>query len=191
MAEQETPENDQEELEELENKGGYLENEPVRRVRRLLVEAGYGDRVIELAETARTAQDAADSIGTELGSIVKSLVYKLGDTMVIALVAGDHQCLPENLPRALALDGHEAKRPDADAVKDVTGFSIGGVAPIGSATPLPMVIDRSLKRFETVYAAAGHPHCVFPVSMTELKRMTGGIVSYNIAAPIAESGEQT
>ncbi len=169
---------------DLENKGGNLENEPVRRVRQLLLDAGYGDRVIELAETARTAQDAADAIGTELGSIVKSLVFQLGDTMVMALVAGDHQCIPENLPRALNLDGAEALRPDADAVKNVTGFSIGGVAPIGSATALPMVIDRSLKRFDVVYAAAGHPHCVFPVSISELKRITGGIISYNIARPI-------
>ncbi len=172
---------------DLENKGGNLENEPVKRVRQLLLDAGYGDRVIELAETARTAQDAADAVGTELGSIVKSLVFQLGDTMVMALVAGDHQCLPGNLPRALNLDGDEAERPDADAVKRVTGFSIGGVAPIGSATALPMVIDRSLKRFDTVYAAAGHPHCIFPVSITELKRMTGGIISYNIAGPIAEA----
>ena len=131
---------------ELEHKGGNLENEPVRRVRQLLAGAGYGDRVIELSETARTAQDAADAIGTDLGSIVKSLVFQLGDTMVMALVAGDHQCLPENLPRALALDGNEAMRPDADAVKATTGYSIGGVAPIGSLTRLPMVIDRSLKR---------------------------------------------
>jgi len=123
---------------ELEDKGGNLENEPVRRVRRLLAGAGYGDRVIELAETARTAKDAANAIGTEQGSIVKSLVFQLGDTMVMALVAGDHQCVPENLPRALNLDGFEAVRPDADAVKAVTGFSIGGVAPIGSATALPM-----------------------------------------------------
>jgi len=169
---------------ELEHKGGNLENEPVRRVRQLLAGAGYGDRVIELSETARTAQDAADAIGTDLGSIVKSLVFQLGDTMVMALVAGDHQCLPENLPRALALDGNEAMRPDADAVKATMGYSIGGVAPIGSLTRLPMVIDRSLKRFETVYAAAGHPHCVFPASVNELKRMTGGIISYNIARPI-------
>lgn len=168
---------------ELEVKGGNLENEPVRRVRQLLADAGYGDRVIELADTARTAQDAADAICTDLGSIVKSLVFQLGDTMVMALVAGDHQCIPEHLPRALALDGHEAKRPDADAVKTTTGFSIGGVAPIGSTTKLPIVIDRSLKRFDTVYAAAGHPHCVFPATVVELRRMTEGIISYNIAKP--------
>ncbi len=172
---------------DLEHKGGNLENEPVRHVRQILLDAGYGDRVIELADTARTAQGAADAIGTELGSIVKSLVFQLGDTMVMALVAGDHRCIAENLPRALNLDGNDATRPDADAVKSVTGFSIGGVAPIGSATPLPMVIDHSLKRFETVYAAAGHPHCVFPVSINELKRMTGGIISYSIARPLEDS----
>lgn len=172
---------------ELEIKGGNLENGPVRHVRQILLNAGYGDRVIELADTARTAQDAADAIGTELGSIVKSLVFQLGDTLVMALVAGDHQCIADNLPRALNMDGNAVTRPDADAVKSATGFSIGGVAPIGSVTTLPMVIDHSLKRFEIVYAAAGHPHCVFPARINELKRMTGGIISYSIARPLEES----
>ncbi len=72
---------------------------------------------------------------------------------------------------------------DADTVKSATGFSIGGVPPVGSNTSLPVVIDRNLKRFDTVYAAAGHPYCVFPASVDELKRLTGGTVSYNIAVP--------
>ncbi len=170
---------------ELETKSGYLENEPVRRVRQILLDGGYGDRVIELAETARSAQDAATSVGTELGSIVKSLIFSIDGTLVMALVAGDHRCLSENLPRALNLEGL-VERADADAIKGATGFSIGGVSPIGQLSPLPVVIDRSLKRFETVYAAAGHPHCVFPLSVPELKRLSGGIVSYNIASPTTD-----
>ncbi|MEQ8665893.1 MAG: YbaK/EbsC family protein [Rhodospirillales bacterium] len=167
---------------ELETKGGNLENEPVRRVRQALAAGGYGDRVIELADTARSAREAADTLGVELGAIVKSLVFTVGKTPVMALVAGDHRCLEENLPRALNLEG-EVGRLDADTVKLVTGFSIGGVAPVGMTRLLPTVIDRSFKRFDTVYAAAGHPHCVFPASVTDLKRLTRGIVSYNIAAP--------
>lgn len=169
---------------ELEDKGGNLENEPVRRVRSILVENGYGDRVVELADTARSAKDAAAALGVELGAIVKSLVFVVGKTPVMALVAGDNRCLEDNLARALDLEG-EVSRLDADTVKLVTGFSIGGVAPVGGKKMLPTVIDRSFKRFDKVYAAAGHPHCVFPASVTELRRLTGGIVSYNIAEPVA------
>lgn len=165
---------------ELEEKGGKLDNESVKRVRAILVDCGYGDRVIELSETARSAKDAAQSLGVELGAIVKSLVFVVGRTPIMALIAGDHKCREENLPRALNIEG-EVGRLDADTVKLVTGFSIGGVAPVGGKKMLPTVIDRSLKRFDRVYAAAGHPHCVFPASVTDLKRLTRGIISYNIA----------
>ena len=107
--------------------------------------------------------------------------------MIMALVAGDHQCIAENLPGALNLDGNDAARPDADAIKSVAGLSIGGVAPIGSATALPIVIEHSLKCLETVYAATEHPYCVFPFSINELMRMTNRIISYSIARPIEES----
>lgn len=168
---------------ELESKDGKLDNDAVKRVRQILLDAGYEDRVVQLDDTARTAQDAASTMGTELGAIVKTLIFTIGDQLVMALVAGDHRCAMENLPRALNLEG-SAEKPNANLVKETTGFSIGGVAPVGSQTPLPVVIDRSLKRFETVYAAAGHPHCVFPATIDELKRLTRGIVSYNIATPI-------
>jgi len=171
---------------DLETKGGNLEKDPVRRVRALLVDCGYGDRVQELEDTARSAEDAAKALGVEQGAIVKSLVFVVGRTPVMALVAGDRRCLEGNLPRALNLEG-EVERLDADMVKLVTGFSIGGVSPVGGKKLLPTAIDRSLKRFDTVYAAAGHPHCVFPVSVTELKRLTRGIVSYNIAEMPGES----
>ncbi len=168
---------------ELETKSGNLEKQSVRRVRQFLLDAGYGDPVIELSETARSAQDAATSVGTELGSIVKSLTFMIGDVMIMALVAGDHSCVTTNLARALNLEG-DAIRPDADRVKSTTGYSIGGVPPVASKTPLPLVIDHSLKRFETVYAAAGHPHCIFPIAPKDLSRLTGGIISYNIAKPM-------
>jgi prolyl-tRNA editing enzyme YbaK/EbsC (Cys-tRNA(Pro) deacylase) len=168
-----------------EKKAGYLENKPVRKVRQFLLDAGYGDRVIVLDQSARSARDAASSLGTELGSIVKSLTFMIDKTMVMVLVAGDHHCLIDNIPPALNMTG-KVNRPDAEQVKSVTGFSIGGVAPVGSITALPLIIDHSLKRFDTVYAAAGHPHCIFPVTVSELKRLTGGIVSYNISKPITE-----
>jgi len=159
-----------------------LKKASVKKVRKALKDAGLNDTVIELDETARTAEDAAKSTGAELGAIVKSLIFMVGATPVMVLVAGDHTCITENLPRALNLEGVVSKA-SASEVKEASGFSIGGCAPIAHPAPLPMVIDVSLKRFETLYAAAGHPHCVFPTTVVELKRLTGGIISYNIAVP--------
>lgn len=159
-----------------------LKSPAVKRVRKALTEAGFNDTVIELEETAGTAEDAAKATGAKLGAIIKTLVFLVGEEPVLALVAGDHVCVPENLPRALNLEG-EVRKTDAEEVKAATGFSIGGVAPVALAIDLPVVIDVSLKRFDTLYAAAGHPHCVFPTTVPELKKLTGGIVSYNIATP--------
>ena len=159
-----------------------LTKETVKRVGEALEAAGLEGRVVELEEKAGSAEDAAKALGVELGSIVKSLVFLIGEQPVLALVAGDHECRPENLPRALNLEG-DVHKADADEVRAASGFSIGGVAPVGLALELPMVIDVSLKRFETLYAAAGHPRCVFSASVIELKRLTQGIVSYNIAVP--------
>ncbi len=153
-----------------------LERQTVRRVREALVAAGVRDAVVELSETARSAQEAADAIGTEVGAIVKTLVFLVGDRAVLALVSGDRKCDAKTLPGVLGLDG-KVSRPDADRVRDETGFSIGGVAPVGGAKPLPVAIDSGLGRFETVYAAAGHTHCVFPTTLDDLARMTGGVVS--------------
>jgi prolyl-tRNA editing enzyme YbaK/EbsC (Cys-tRNA(Pro) deacylase) len=159
-----------------------LENESVKKVRAALIESGVGDNVIELEETARSAEEAAKSVGVELGSIVKSLVFLVDEQPVMALVAGDHTCMPDALPRALNLEG-EVKQCDADQVRAATGFAIGGVAPVALAQDLPTLLDVSLKRFDTVYAAAGHPNCVFTTSVSDLKRLTGCIVSYAIAEP--------
>jgi len=157
-----------------------LENPSVIRVRARLAELGAASEVIELSDTARSAQDAADSIGTELGSIVKSLVFAVAGQPVMALLAGDRQCDTKALPAELRLEG-KCKRADADLVRDATGFAIGGVAPVAHVLALPIVIDASLARFETVYAAAGHPYCVFATSLAELERLTGGIVTETIA----------
>lgn len=158
----------------------YLTKPAVKRVRKALSDAGLTDTVIELDDTARTAADAAMATGSELGAIVKSLVFLIGEQPVLALIAGDRICVPENLPRAFNLQG-EVRKTDAAEVKAATGYSIGGVAPVGLEIDMPVVIDVGLKRFDTLYAAAGHPHCVFPVTVTELKKLTGGIVSYSIA----------
>lgn len=152
----------------------------VQRVRDTLRANGARHDVMALAETARTAQDAANALGCEVGAIVKSLVFAVGGKPVMALVAGDRMGDTDALPGALGLDGR-CKRADADMVREATGFTIGGVAPVGHATSLPIVIDESLGRFDAIYAAAGHPHCVFRTSLDELRRLTGGAVSATIS----------
>lgn len=157
-----------------------LDAESVRRVRAALAAAGSSAEVIALDATARSAQDAAAAIGTDLGSIVKTLVFLIGDGPVLALVSGDRTCREKTLSRALGIDG-KVRRADADTVRAATGFAIGGVAPVGLRQRLPVAIDAGLERFATVYAAAGHPHCVFATTATELARLTGGTVSNAIA----------
>lgn len=159
-----------------------LERDGVKRVRQALADAGVADTVRELSATARSAAEAARALGVEQGAIVKSLVFTVGNRYVLALVAGDHQCREDQLPRIFNLDG-QVVRPGADLVRAVTGFSIGGVPPVGLEAKLPVAIDASLKRFDTLYAAAGHSHCVFETTYAGLKTLTGGTVSYALAAP--------
>ncbi len=156
-----------------------LERPAVVRVRAALAAAGSAAEIIALADTARSAADAAESVGVELGAIVKSLVFAVDGRAVMALVAGDRRCDTAALARALGLDG-KVGRADADMVRDATGFTIGGVPPIAHTTPLATAIDASLGRFATVYAAAGHPHCVFGTSPDELARLTGAPVVEDI-----------
>ncbi len=156
-----------------------LERPAVVRVRAALTAAGSTAEIIALADTARSAQDAARSVGVELGAIVKSLVFAVDSRAVMALVAGDRRCDTAALARALGLDG-KVGRADADMVREATGFTIGGVPPIAHTTPLATAIDASLGRFAIVYAAAGHPHCVFGTSPDELARLTGAPVVEDI-----------
>ncbi len=156
-----------------------LDRPAVKRVRDALAAAGSAARVIELAETARTAADAAASLGVERGAIVKSLVFAIEGRAVMALVAGDRRCDVKALGRVLEATG-KVVRADAELVRSATGYSIGGVAPLGHPAPLPLAIDASLARFEAIYAAAGHPHCVFATSAAELAQLTGGALVEDI-----------
>jgi prolyl-tRNA editing enzyme YbaK/EbsC (Cys-tRNA(Pro) deacylase) len=157
-----------------------LAHPAVRRVQAALAAKGSRAEVIELEATARSAKDAADALGVALGAIVKSLVFTIDGAPVMALVAGDRRCAVEALPGAFGRRGL-VLRADAERVRAVTGFVIGGVAPLGHPRPLPTAIDDSLGRFETVYAAAGHPFCVFPTTVLELSLLTGGGVVKGIA----------
>ncbi|MFP6774140.1 MAG: YbaK/EbsC family protein [Alphaproteobacteria bacterium] len=165
-----------------------IDNPSVQRVREALRAAGSGAEILALAETARTAQDTADSIGCALGAIVKSLVFRIGDRSdgraVIALVAGDRRCDTKALASVFATGlgmGGKCKRADADLVRAATGFAIGGVAPLAYPSALPTAVDASLGRFDCLYAAAGHSYCVFPTSLDELLNLTMGILSDQIA----------
>ncbi len=151
--------------------GGLLARATVQRVQEALAIAGSDAKVIVLAETARSAEDAAKALGVPLGAIVKSLVFRSGDRAVLALVAGDRQADADAIAQSLALAVPLA-RADAAFVKQQTGQSIGGVAPLGHPVRLSTVIDDTLARFDTVWAAGGHPHCVFPITPTELSRVT-------------------
>ncbi|MCS6780906.1 MAG: YbaK/EbsC family protein [Geminicoccaceae bacterium] len=155
----------------------------VLRVRAALEAAHAEGRPVVLAATARTAEDAARALGVAVGQIVKSLLFLLGERPVLVLVAGDRRCRPELLPELLGLEGRVV-RADAETVRRVSGFAIGGVAPIGHLEPSPCAIDASLGRFDRLWAAAGHPHAVFPTSLAELARLTRGVVD----ARIAEAG---
>ena len=153
-----------------------LDHAGVRRVREALAARGGGERVIALSDAVRTAQQAADALGCEVGAIVKSLVFSSEGKAVMALVAGDRQCDLGMLGQALGLDA-PPKRADADLVRQATGFAIGGVAPLGHAERLPIAVDISLTRFERLHAAAGHPNAVFPLSYEELLAWTGGVAA--------------
>ena len=157
----------------MNESAGLLARASVQRVQAALTAAGSAARVVALAATARTAADAAASLGVPVGAIVKSLVFAVEGRAVLALVAGDRQAKLERLPAILGLAGG-ARRADADLVRAATGFSIGGVAPLGHPEALPTAIDASLGRFAQIYAAAGHPHCVFATTLDELARLTAG-----------------
>lgn len=161
--------------------GSGIDSPSVRRVKSALADLGVRHRVVSAGTAARTAAEAAESLGVPLGAIVKSLVFMVGGEPVMALVAGDRRCVPEALPEVLGLDG-PVEKADAEAVRTATGFAIGGVAPVAHATVLPIAIDASLGRFNAIYAAAGHPRCVFRTSLEELRRITPGVVSAAISS---------
>lgn len=140
--------------------------------------------MIALGASARTAEEAAAALDVPPGAIVKSLVFTIDGAPVMALIAGDRRCVTRALPGALGMAGL-VMRADAERVRAATGFAIGGVAPLGHPARLPTAIDDSLARFETVYAAAGHPLFVFPTTVLELSLLTGGAVVKAISA-IAE-----
>ena len=151
-----------------------LEKEPVKRVQEFINQFDPKLKVLVLDTTARTAKDAAESLGSEVGAIVKSLVFRTDDTFLICLVAGDKRCSLNKLKKIISKK--DVSMANADEVKINTGFSIGGVAPIAHLKKLNILIDRSLGRFQSVFAAAGHPNSIFKIKYDQLVQMTKGEV---------------
>ena len=146
-----------------------------RRVRTALLDLGLPGEIHRLADSTRTAPEAAAAVGCELGAIVKSLVMRgvNSHTPVLALVSGDNRADVTLIEAAV---DEPVERPDAQYVREVTGYAIGGIPPVGHPHRVRTVMDEDLLRFETVWAAAGHPHAVFPIAPAELVRVTGGRV---------------
>ncbi|RST51470.1 YbaK/EbsC family protein [Variovorax sp. MHTC-1] len=147
----------------------------VQRVARLLQDRGHPHAPQMLDDACRTAQQAADALGIELGQIAKSIVFrrKGDDTAVLVVTSGDKRVDEKKVEALVGKLG----RADADFVKSTTGFSIGGVSPFAHATPPVMLIDRELFRFEDVWAAAGHPHAVVRLRPDDLEGLTGAPVA--------------
>ena len=151
-----------------------LNKEPVQRVQKFITQFDSRLKILILDTTARTAKDAARSLGCEVGAIVKSLVFRADDTFLICLVAGDKRCSLNKLKKIISK--RDVCMANADEVKVNTGFSIGGVAPIAHLKKLNILIDQSLGRFESVFAAAGHPNSIFKIKYDQLVQMTKGEV---------------
>ena len=141
----------------------------VVRVVEALRAAGVAAPVTEFAESTRTAQEAAAAVGATVGQIVKSLVFVAGDQPVLALVSGANRVDTHKLASAA---GAPIRRADASIVREATGFAIGGVPPIGHATSLRTFLDADLRQYDLVWAAAGTPNAVFPITPAELERIT-------------------
>tara|TARA_Y100000590_G_scaffold464432_1_gene633865 strand:+ start:900 stop:1382 length:483 start_codon:yes stop_codon:yes gene_type:complete len=149
-----------------------LNKESVRRVQEFLNKFDSKLKVIVLDSSARTAQDAANSLKCEVGAIVKSLLFRTDGSFLICLIAGDKRCSLNKLKKVLKKK--DVSMANAEEVKANTGFSIGGVSPLAHIKKLDILIDISLKRFEYVFAAAGHPNCVFKISCEQLIKITNG-----------------
>ena len=151
-----------------------LNKEQVKRVEKLLKDFDSNQSIIILETSARTAIEAASSLGCEVGAIVKSLLFKTNDTFTLCLVAGDKKASLNKIKKILNIK--DVSMASANEVKNVTDYSIGGVSPIGYYDKINIFIDNSLKRFTSVFAAAGHPNCVFKISFDDLKKITNGSI---------------
>jgi prolyl-tRNA editing enzyme YbaK/EbsC (Cys-tRNA(Pro) deacylase) len=149
-----------------------LQNPSVQRVSAKLKELGITGEVHVLSDSARTAQEAADALGILVGQVASSIVFKLDDeSPLLVITSGRHRVDTKLVAEKLGIA--KLHRVDADYVKEKSGFSIGGVSPVGWISPATILIDEALNDYEVVWAAAGHPHSVYPTTFAELIQATG------------------
>ena len=149
-----------------------LNKEPVKRVKEFITKFDTKLNILVLDTTARTAKDAANSLQCKVGAIVKSLLFRAESSFLICLIAGDKRCSLNKLKKIL--QKKDVCMANTDEVKTNTGFSIGGVSPVAHITNLDVLVDKSLSRFQFVFAAAGHPNCVFKITYDQLIKITNG-----------------
>jgi Cys-tRNA(Pro) deacylase len=151
-----------------------LDKEPVKRAEKFLKNFDQSLEVIILENSARTAQDAATALVCDVGAIVKSLLFKTENTFILCLVAGDKRCSLNKLKKIK--DKKDISMASSEEVKTQTGYTIGGVSPVGHLEKIEIIIDNSLERFNELFAAAGHPNCVFKINFKDIQKITNGKV---------------
>ena len=151
-----------------------LDKVPVKRVEEFLKGFNQSLKVTVLEKSARTAKDAAIALGCDVGAIVKSLLFKTEDNFILCLVSGDKRCSINKLKKIKNIKDISMASPEE--VKTQTGYTIGGVSPLGHLNKIEILIDKSLDRFIHLFAAAGHPNCVFKIDFINVKKITNGII---------------
>ena len=149
-----------------------LNKEPVKRAEKALKEFDDNLYIECLEKTARTANDAATALRCKVGAIVKSLLFRTQSSFFLCLVSGDKKCSLNKLKKILG--EKDISMANADQVKEITGYTIGGVSPIGHLNKVNILIDKNLDRFDKIFAAAGHPNCIFKINFEQLVKLTNG-----------------
>ena len=151
-----------------------LQKETVKRVSKILKDFDETFSVNTLENSARTANEAAASLNCEVGALVKSLIFKTENSFILCLVSGDKKVSLNKIKKFLKVK--DVSMADAEDVKKITGFTIGGVSPIGHLNKIDVYIDKSLERFSNLFAAAGHPNCIFKIDFLNLQKITKGLI---------------
>ena len=149
-----------------------LDKKSVKKGEKFLKDFNQSLKIIVLENSARTAQDAVTALGCEAGAIIKSLLLKTGSGFTLCLVAGDKRCSLNKLKKIKDIKNVLMASPEE--VKTQTGYTIGGVSPVGHLNKVEIFIDKTLKRFSNLFAAAGHPNCVFKIDFMNIQRITNG-----------------
>ena len=152
----------------------FIDKEPVKRVEKIIKEFDENLSVSVLKTSARTALEAASSLNCDVGAIVKSLLFKTDNKFCLFLIAGDKKASLKKIKKNIKFS--DVSMASADEVKSITGYTIGGVSPVGHINDVDIYIDNSLERFNFLFAAAGHPNCIFKIDYKNLQKITNGLI---------------